>query len=81
MVKANLGASAQLIQEVLKKKPLIGRGKYLKFQKELLRTLSGLDSLEVAELLLRVHGDPGVPDDLKEQCRMAIGSIRSRMGQ
>lgn len=78
MIKADVSRSFDLIANVLKKKPILNRKRFLKFQKEIVKTLSGLDAIEVAELLLMLFEDKGLPADLKDQCKVAISSIRSR---
>ncbi len=79
MVKANMERSFELISGVLRKKPLIGGKKIVKFQKDVIRTLSGLTSIEVAELLLKLIDEGKMPPDMMEQCRMAVGTIRTRI--
>jgi len=78
MVKADMNESFQLFKNILTKKPLLSGKKYLKFQKNIVRTLSGMTSVEVAELLLMLHGSSELPADLRDQCEMAISSIRAR---
>ena len=78
MVKANMNESFQMLKTILTKKTLIGRSKYLKFQKDIVRTLSGLSSIEVAELLLMLFGSGELPAELQDQCKSAIATIRTR---
>jgi hypothetical protein len=79
MVKSDMEQSFGLISAVLKKKSLFGGKKFQKFQKDVIRTLSGLSSIEVAELLLKLIDGGGLPPDLLEQCRIAVGTIRTRI--
>lgn len=78
MVKANMSESFQMLKEVLTKKSLFSGKKYIKFQKDIIRTLSGLSSIEVAELLLKLYGSGDLPSELGDQCKMAISSIHAR---
>ena len=78
MVKADMGASFKILKSILTKKSLIGKKKYIRFQRDIIRTLSGLTSIEVAELLLKLFGSGELPPELQDQCKMAISSIRTR---
>ena len=78
MVKADRDRSFDLIQGALTRKSLFKKKQQLKFQKDIIQTLSGFKSVEVAELLLKLFESKKLPDDLKEQCKIAIASIRTR---
>ncbi|MFH1708997.1 MAG: hypothetical protein ABIF71_13920 [Planctomycetota bacterium] len=78
LVKADLNGAFTEIANILTARPFWGRKKHAKVQKDLLRTLGGIDALEVAEVLLRLYEDENLPAGTREHCRTAITAIRAR---